>query len=431
MKKLLTISLLLFLFYPIHAQLKWRIVGTMPSPVYGGQVVYDIASLSNKIYILGGYSESLQREVDWIQEYDVVQNSWRRVGNMQQIRKDFVADIWKNNIMYYGGVVEASTDKYTIESWDFKLTTSPSIVFDRKDNFGRSLSTGHIVGDKFYIIGGDSLNAGGSPQFPYIVEYNLLTKNDIVIAQNNSSNDKPRQHMSFIVGDNIYIFGGVFNGVKRSIRKFNIPSKTFSDPTEKLIEARAGGAAVYNPISQKGFIIGGYNETNTALNSVEEVNILPDGNLSITSSTPLNYSRTNLMAVNYKGTVAVFGGKDASGKVVPYVEISENVTDVAQDSYLPKEFQLNQNYPNPFNPETMISYQISRASLVTVKIYDSLGREIETLVSDYQQPGVYNYQFSASSLSDDMHSSQLPSGVYLYRLTAGNYSSTKKMLLLK
>ncbi|MCX6175021.1 MAG: T9SS type A sorting domain-containing protein [Ignavibacteriales bacterium] len=424
MKKLLTISLLLFLFYPVHAQLKWKITGTMPYPVYGGQVVYDIASLSNKIYILGGYSESLQREVDWIQEYDVFQNTWRIVGNMQQIRKDFVAGIWKNNIMYYGGVVETSTDKYSIESWDFKLTTSPAIVFDHKSNFGRSLSTGHILGDKFYIIGGDSLNAGSSSDFPYIVEYNLITKKDTGIAKINSSKDKPRQHMSFIVGDNIYIFGGVFNGVNRSIRKFNIPLRTFSDSTQKLIEARAGAAAVYNPISQKGFIIGGYNETNIALNSVEEVTILPDGSLNIVSSTPLNYSRTNLMAVNYKGTVAVFGGKDASGKVVPYVEISENITDVVSNLSMPNEFQLNQNYPNPFNPETVISYQLAKGSFVTLKVYDMIGREIETLVNEYQQSGVYNTRFSVLN-------SQLPSGIYFYRLTAGSYSLTKKMLLLK
>jgi len=441
MKKLFTISFLLFLLSPIYAQLNWKIVGTMPFPVYGGQVVYDIASLSNKIYILGGYSETLQREVDWIQEYDVIQNSWRIVGNMNQIRKDFVADIWKNNIMYYGGVVETSTDKYTIESWDFKQTTLPATVFDRKDNLGRSLSTGHTVGDKFYIIGGDSLNAGGSSEFPYIVEYNLVTRKDTGIAKFNSSKDKPRQHMSFIVGDNIYIFGGVFNGVNRSIRKFNIPTKAFTDTTQKLIEARAGGAAVYNPISQKGFIIGGYNETNVALNSVEEVTILPDGSLNIVSTTPLNYSRTNLMAVNYKGTVAVFGGRDASGKVVPYVEISENVTDVASNPYLPNEVQLNQNYPNPFNPETIISYQLAKGSFVTLKIYDSIGREIETLVNEYQQPGVYNSQFHASrnasrsgsisNLPAGRQGSQLPSGIYFYRLTAGSYSSTKKMLLLK
>ncbi len=433
MKKILTITLLLFFAEQANAQLKWRIIDKpMPYPVFGGQIVYDIAALSNKIYILGGFSELQQREVDWIQEYDVVQNTWRIVGNMKQIRMDFVGDIWRNKIVYFGGVTESSVDKYTIESWNFKPEASPPEVFDRNSNFGRSLSTGHVAGDRLYIIGGDSLNYGGSAEFPYIVEYNLLTKQTEIIAKINSSKDKPRQHMTFMVGDNIYIFGGVFNGVKKSIRKFNIPSRNFTDLTEPLIEARAGGAAVYNPIIQKGYIIGGYNETNSALNSVEEVIIQPDGSLKIASSTSLNYARTNLMAVNYKGTVAVFGGKDPSGRVVPFVEISEIVVDAEQSKAIPTEHLLFQNYPNPFNPSTTISYQISAGSFVQLKIYDVLGKEIITLVNQEQQPGYYTVEFDAQKTT---YNGQLPSGIYFYSLTvngkAGNYFSTKKMLLLK
>ncbi len=424
MKKIITIALLLFLMNQVQAQLNWRIVGTMTYPVYGGQVVYDVASQSNKVYILGGYSETSQREVDWIQEYDVAQNSWRIVGNMKQVRKDFVADIWKNNIMFYGGVVETSTDKYTLESWDFKIGSLPSVVFNRNPNFGRSLSTGHIADDKLYIIGGDSLNVSGSSEFPYIVEYNLKTKQIDFTRPFPSSSNKPRQHMTFIIGDNIYIFGGVINGIKKSIKKFNVPQQAFSDLTEKLIEARAGGAAVYNPISKKGFIIGGYNETNRALSSVEEVVKGLDGTLNITSSTPLNYSRTNLMAVNYLGTVLVFGGKDANGKVVPYVEISENMPDAIKDDKIITEFQLLQNYPNPFNPETVISYQLASGSFVSLKVYNMLGQEVANLVNEYQQPGVYNSQLSIINY-------QLSSGVYFYRLQAGDFTQTKKMLLIK
>jgi hypothetical protein len=146
--------------------------------------------------------------------------------------------------------------------------------------------------------------------------------------------------------------------------------------------------------------------------------------LSITQSTPLNYARTNLMAVNYQGTVIVLGGKDASGKVVPFVEISENKTDVGYDGKIYTEFQLQQNYPNPFNPETVISYQIASAGYVSLKIYNSLGQEVATIVNEYQLPGVYNKMFSAEG-------KQLPSGVYYYSLRSGNYSSTKKMILIK
>ena len=100
-----------------------------------------------------------------------------------------------------------------------------------------------------------------------------------------------------------------------------------------------------------------------------------------------------------------------------------NFTDVAQQN-IPTEFSLEQNYPNPFNPETTIRYKIQAASKVSLKVYDALGREIATLVDEVKQPGIYNSTFSTLR-------SSLTSGVYFYRLQAGGFVQTKKMLLIK
>jgi len=110
----------------------------------------------------------------------------------------------------------------------------------------------------------------------------------------------------------------------------------------------------------------------------------------------------------------------------------DNVVDVVKDKIdIPNEFILEQNYPNPFNPSTRIKYSIPAVgnghahSLqdVTLKIYDVLGREVATLVKKQQQPGNYEVQFDAV---------QLNSGVYFYKLSAGqSFVQTKKMLLLK
>lgn len=89
---------------------------------------------------------------------------------------------------------------------------------------------------------------------------------------------------------------------------------------------------------------------------------------------------------------------------------------------LPVEYSLYQNYPNPFNPSTTIKYQIPKEGLVTLKIYDILGREVRTLVNEFENTGRYRVEFNSTALS---------SGVYIYRLIAGDYISTKKMLLLK
>ena len=91
---------------------------------------------------------------------------------------------------------------------------------------------------------------------------------------------------------------------------------------------------------------------------------------------------------------------------------------------IPAEFRLEQNYPNPFNPTTEIQYKVKNAAHVTLKVYDMLGRELAKLVDEYKQAGSYNSQFS-------IFNSQFSSGVYFYTFEAGDYSQTKKMILLK
>ena len=98
------------------------------------------------------------------------------------------------------------------------------------------------------------------------------------------------------------------------------------------------------------------------------------------------------------------------------------LTAVNDVSNLPNKFELSQNYPNPFNPSTVISYSIPKAANVTLKVYDVLGREVATLVNQFQNANSYKVNFNASSLS---------TGVYIYKIVAGNYTMTKKMLLLK
>ena len=98
-------------------------------------------------------------------------------------------------------------------------------------------------------------------------------------------------------------------------------------------------------------------------------------------------------------------------------------SDVVQVTYdVPTAFVINQNFPNPFNPSTRITYFLPKESFVSIKIYDFLGREVKTLVNDFLSTGSYEIVFDASDMT---------SGTYFYTMVAGNYSSTKKMLLLK
>jgi len=88
----------------------------------------------------------------------------------------------------------------------------------------------------------------------------------------------------------------------------------------------------------------------------------------------------------------------------------------------PSEISLSQNYPNPFNPSTNISFELPQAGIVQLKIYNLLGQEVANLVDGRMNSGNHSVNFDASQFS---------SGVYIYRLAAGNQSITKKMMLIK
>ncbi len=117
------------------------------------------------------------------------------------------------------------------------------------------------------------------------------------------------------------------------------------------------------------------------------------------------------------GTVALPGDVDDGALGVSAAAGVENGNPAVATT-----FGLDQNYPNPFNPSTVIRYQIPTGSYVRVVVFDLLGREVRTLASGQESAGAHAVTFDASAL---------PSGVYLYRVEAGSYSATKKMLLVK
>ena len=98
------------------------------------------------------------------------------------------------------------------------------------------------------------------------------------------------------------------------------------------------------------------------------------------------------------------------------------LTGVRETAGVPLVYELSQNYPNPFNPSTKINYTIPQQSFVTLKVYNILGQEVATLVNEVQKASKYVATFDAKSLA---------SGVYFYKLQAGNFVASKKLLLLK
>jgi len=114
-----------------------------------------------------------------------------------------------------------------------------------------------------------------------------------------------------------------------------------------------------------------------------------------------------------------------SGTVLK-MTMSDLITSIEEEPFayspVPQEFELKQNYPNPFNPSTIIEFSIPESEYVILKIYNLLGQEVVTLVSDKFTPGVYKYEWDASGFA---------SGVYIYKFQAGAFQDVRKMVYLK
>ena len=95
----------------------------------------------------------------------------------------------------------------------------------------------------------------------------------------------------------------------------------------------------------------------------------------------------------------------------------QNISGVVPDNY-----SLSQNYPNPFNPSSVIRFQIKDSRFVRLKVYNILGKEIADLVNENLKAGIYEVTFDGSKLA---------SGTYIYKIIAGNFSDTKRMLMIK
>jgi hypothetical protein len=134
---------------------------------------------------------------------------------------------------------------------------------------------------------------------------------------------------------------------------------------------------------------------------------------------------TGLPVPNYQYSLAIMNGTmfaGTSGNSVWKRPLSDLVAVEEIPVFAPKEFALDQNYPNPFNPATYVSFAVGRSSYVTLKIYNILGEEVATLVNRELTAGTYRAFWNAAGL---------PSGVYYYRLQAGNNSDMKKMTLVR
>lgn len=154
-------------------------------------------------------------------------------------------------------------------------------------------------------------------------------------------------------------------------------------------------------------------------------------NPSFANSTVINNINTNHLSVSsLSGNTSYFwrvrsknaGGNYSFHSNMGVFKVTEGATDVKETELVPERYSLSQNFPNPFNPTTVINYELPFSGNVSLRVYDVIGREVTTLVNETQQAGSYSVNFNASNLA---------TGVYYYKISAGSFVSVKKMILVK
>lgn len=234
--------------------------------------------------------------------------------------------------------------------------------------------------------------------------------------------------------DSLTAFGG---GVSGYIIKY-VPSK---EPTSIILQVDMGNAVKtgnFNPTTDALVVMGDFTQDAELGDNWSHMQQLERRLSTSSKDTVYTYTlqlKRNLVGKSYKLRYSIIKpqstihSKDtltffvsSATYALPKYKFYFNTTGI-QDIYLKAtNFELNQNYPNPFNPSTNITFSIPQRAFVTLKIYNSLGQEITTLIKDELNQGTYKVNFDASNL---------PSGIYFYQLNALGNSITKKMILSK
>jgi len=419
MKKVYIILLFVIYSSPGAQELAWDIIGEMRYPVAAGLTFAN----ENIIYIIGGYSKDEQSSVNWIQKYDYSQSISKIISETYVPRTGHAGAEANGLFYYFGGIQDTTQDGNYIENWDFYTGYSGEII-DSHTTFNRINSSCEIVNGSMYIIGGNPYFANDTLNLSYIVEYNLSTG---VFTEHNTTfntlDDMPEQQMTAVLGDNIFIFGGLLNGITRDIYKFDTYTKTFSKLPARLLEPRAGGVAINYYGANEIIIIGGFNESASAMNTTE-IFSYNESSISLKQGALLEKARAHNMAQFAGGDIYVLGGYGPGGEHVKEIEKLGVATSLTDEGNSPEKFSLDQNYPNPFNPSTKIEFNLATQGNVSLKVYDLSGSLVKSLIDDKLSAGKHIVSFSTED-------KQIASGVYIYRLTTDKFTTSRKMLLLK
>ncbi|MBN1562052.1 T9SS type A sorting domain-containing protein [candidate division KSB1 bacterium] len=413
---------------------------------------FAVCSFDGRIYTFGGYLGSLGNSTDYIRTYTPppphFENQWRKLKNMPFNRDATKAEVINGKayiIVNDGDIFEFDprvndyrivgkrpipTGAAACTAFDGQLYVTggyPTIkslsIYNPATNIWNMTAADMpfgTYGHQMCVCSG-KINAGfGENTAKSFAEYDPL----LDVWKNFDSKKMPSllQCAAFCAcSDLIYFFGG---GSKTSDVYALHPATETWEQKASLPTPRLAAAACY--VNGLIYVIGGVNlRVGQTTNVVEAYDPALDKWITDLESMPTD--RRHMGACVIDNMIYVFGGLKAalySGTTAAevYKPLSTAVAAEYKKEPVAKNFQVCQNYPNPFNPATTIEYTLPRASYVTLKVYDLLGREVRTLVQEQQSAGAHSVLFEGG---------ELPSNIYFYKLEWDGACEIRKMALLR
>jgi len=362
----------------------WEYIDSLPIPMR----VNSAVRLGDKLYTMGGFDERPPgTALKKFYEYDVNINTWTELPDLPDgifFHKSFG---YQDSLIYIVGGVRSDSTIYRNNILLFNTNThsfrEAAPLPERRANFAMA-----VLNNSFYITGGlysnDSLS---NKTITGVIDPVNRSQISYFLSTDSVSNYpiQVHSHSGYPEGnDKIIFFGGSI-------------SRTFSPVSNSYIYE-------------------------IPENSYDNVSTFPYSTMAFHSG--YSYTPDSVLTIIVTGGVVPGSAVSVETWVYSDTLTATGLTDF--ENNIPSDFVLYQNYPNPFNPSTTIQFSIPEQSYVKLEIFNSLGEKISTLISEILSAGTYKYEYNAS-----LAGTKVTSGAYFYRLTAGGFTDTKKLLLLK
>jgi hypothetical protein len=386
----------------------WREAPTLPAYLS----YFKAAYAGGKIYVPGGYSRETYSASNELYVYDVESNKWSVETPMPKAAAYYAIGVYGDSLIYVIGGINA----YETEKSDTMIYHNGAQIYNvntktwkEANDFTGKFSmehTGTILKNKIVVAGGTN---------PDMMYGNTVSKN--IKSTGEAPSIMTEYSDQLVVGDI-----NPSNPYSITWTASVCPGGAFYRSAVSSYETKEGGYVIF---------AGGRSENYYYLPAV--LAFAPyEGKWLTAPDLQIPVSRANGVTTMRNDSVyfAAVGGtsEDDYEGIFQWLYLGQKFVDssisIKDDNNAPFTYSLSQNYPNPFNPSTIIKYSVAEAGQVELRIYNILGQEVMTLVNEIKNAGSYEVKFNAAGMN-------LSSGVYLYRIKAGSYVQTKKLMLIK